>query len=166
MNKVTGVVESKSRKGNSIKVDGEWYGTFSAADLNNVEWKDSVEFMWDYDKTGKYKNIKGKVTKTDGATSSPPSGRGKANNYSLGVELGHASNLAMRMMEQLDYEYEVGSADWYKAFIEFTNKNYKVMSALRAQHEAGNFNTPEPVSAGHTSLPDAVVEQAPEGDIF
>lgn len=146
MDKVTGVVESKSRKGNGIKVEGEWYSTFSAADLNHIEWKDSVEFL--YEQKGKYKNIKGKVEKTasgggapSGTRSLPASGGGYS---SVGVELGHAANLAMRMMEQTEYEYAVGSPEYYKNFVSYTTDMYKVMKAIRAKVESGDISAAPP----------------------
>ena len=100
---VSGVVESKSKKGNSIKVDGEWYGTFNASDLP-AEWKDNVTFEYNMDKTGRYRNIvKGSVKVLDSAGASAVTGGGAAprSNNMLGVELGHASNLAMRVTEQM-----------------------------------------------------------------
>lgn len=132
MEKVTGNVESKSRKGNAIKVGGEWYSTYAAADLNHIEWKDDVEFL--YEMKGKYRNIKGAVTKVAGGTpSSAPASKGGG--YSnLGVELGHASNLAMRMMH--DSEHPVGSAAWIKEFVVNTETMYAVMKRIRAKYES------------------------------
>ena len=148
MDKVTGVVESKSRKGNGIKVNGEWYSTYSAADLNHIEWKDSVEFL--YEQKGKYRNIKGKVEKTasgggapSGTRSLPASGGGGYS--SIGVELGHAANLAMRMMEQAAAESErVGSPEYYKQFVTYTTDMYKVMKAIRAKVESGDISAAPP----------------------
>jgi len=148
---IQGKVESKSRKGNSIKIDGDWYGTFSPADLSHVEWKDEVKFSWE--PKGEYKNIKGPVVVTgadSGAGSSPSSS--PTRNGNLGVELGHASNLAMRMMEQASSP-TVGSTEYYRMFAEFTEDMYKVMQGLRAKVSAPDFTSdvvkkldPEPVA--------------------
>jgi hypothetical protein len=138
---IQGKVESKSRKGNSIKVDGEWYGCFSPADLSHVEWKDEVKFSWEA--KGEYKNIKGPVVVTgadSGAGGSAPS-KSPTRNGNLGVELGHASNLAMRMMEQATVCPEAGSTDYYKKFAEFTVDMYKVMQGLRTKVSAPDFTS-------------------------
>lgn len=135
MEKVTGTIASKSRKGNSIKIGDDWYSTFSADDLNHVNWKDEVEFL--YEQKGQYKNIKGKVQLVGSGASPSKSGGGSGGGYSsIGVELGHAANLAMRMMEQQAGDANVGSADYYKEFTEHTVNMYKVMKAIRAKVEA------------------------------
>lgn len=59
---VSGVVESKSNNGKSIKVNGEWFGAFSPATLTFVNRGDEVSFTYAKDKTGQYNNIKGAVT--------------------------------------------------------------------------------------------------------
>lgn len=143
METIKGVVETKSRKGNSIKVGDDWYSTFKSADLDHIEWKDEVEFV--YVQKGDFKNIKGRVQKVSGGgTATATSGGGKP--YSnLGVELGHASNLAMRMMEQSFSEDNcpvVGTAEYYKQFMDYTEKMHKVMSAIRAKHESDGDATP------------------------
>lgn len=140
MEKVTGLVESKSRKGNSIKVNGEWYSVFSSADMP-AEWKDTVDFLWEPDKTGAYKNIKkGTIKVLSGGDSGAPSGSSgytppKFNN--LGVELGHAANLAMEMTLQSSHggEGQVGSTEMYKFWMEHTDNIYKMMKGLRAKYE-------------------------------
>ena len=152
MEKVAGKVESKSRKGNSIKVNGDWYSTFKAEDLSHVEWKDEVEFL--YEQKGQYKNIKGRVTKTGSSggasnASNNSGGGGNRGGYSsVGVELGHAANLAMRMMEQVEEGVSpiVGTPEYYKQFIEYTESMYKVMKAVRAKVESGG-ESPAPAPA-------------------
>jgi len=144
MNTVSGKVASKSRKGNSIKVGDDWYSTFAAKDLDHVNWKDEVEFI--YDTKGKYKNIKGvvKVLSSGGDSGSSGGSGGKSGGSSgysnLGVEIGHASNLAMRMMEQGGdaLVFHVGSAEYFKQFAKFTADMHKVMTAIRASIEAGD----------------------------
>lgn len=61
MNSLTGVVDSKSANGKSIKINGDWFGAFSPSTLSGVNVGDTVQFNWDLDKTGRYKNIKGAV---------------------------------------------------------------------------------------------------------
>ena len=139
---IQGKVESKSRKGNSIKIDGDWYGCFSPADLNHVEWKDEVKFSWEA--KGEYKNIKGPVVVTgadSGAGGSAPSAS-PVRNGNLGVELGHASNLAMRMMEQnASLGCTIGSTEYYQKFAEYTVDMYKVMQGLRTKVSAPDFTS-------------------------
>lgn len=139
MEAVKGAVESKRRDGKGIKVEGEWYSVFSASDLSHVDWKDEVEFL--YDQKGRYRNIKGKVTvvgkgggaSASGGASAPKRSVGYSN---LGVELGHASNLAMRMMEQAKWSGDdVGTAEYFKEFVDYTEKVYRVMAALRGKYE-------------------------------
>ena len=138
---VKGIVASKSRKGNSIKVGDDWFSTFKSEDLDHVNWKDEVEFM--YETKGKYKNIKGRVeVKSGGSAPVESKGGGYSN---LGVEIGHASNLAMRMMEQGDFKDEVGSAWYFKRFAEYTKDMYKVMQVIRKNIERGDNEDKEPV---------------------
>lgn len=134
MNEVMGVVESKSRKGNSIKVDGEWYSTFSAVDLP-AEWKDTVSFQWEPDKSGRYKNIKKgtvKVLSSGGNSGTQTSGGKTWSN--LGVELGHASNTARDICLAI-HGSKAGSDEFYKDFVEHTEKVFVVMKELRTKHE-------------------------------
>ena len=137
---IAGNVESKSRKGNSIKVDGNWYGCFKSADLDHVEWKDDVKFS--YEVKGDYRNIKGPVT-TGAASSSPAASGGKPSGgfSNVGVELGHAANLAMRMMEQDNEVDAVGSTAYYKQFSVYTEDMYKLMKALRVKVSAPEYTS-------------------------
>lgn len=128
---ISGTVQSKSRKGNSIKVDDEWYSVFSSADLDHVNWKDEVVF--NYAMKGDYRNIKGKVRVSgSGGGSSAP--KKKDDGYLLGVELGHASKLAMDM--SLKTDLEVGSPEFYKFFMEHTQNVHKMMKVLKDTHAA------------------------------
>jgi hypothetical protein len=158
---IQGKVESKSRKGNSIKIDGDWYGCFSPADLNHVEWKDEVKFSWE--PKGEYKNIKGPVVVV-GSDSGGGGGSSAApvRNGNLGVELGHASNLAMRMMEQnASLGCAVGSTDYYKKFAEYTVDMYRVMQGLRVKVSAPDFSSDAKMTVVEPVPVDATVE-----DIF
>ena len=139
MEKVSGKVESMSRKGNSIKVGGEWYSVAPqavATAMKGVAWKDEVEFM--YEQKGQYKNIKGVVTVLGGGGSSvaPAASRSGGGYSNIGVEVGHAANLAMEMMGQkvLDAE-SVGTKEYYQAFAQYTLEMYKVMKGIRSKIE-------------------------------
>jgi hypothetical protein len=170
MEKISGVVESKSRKGNSIKVGGEWYSCFNASDLNHVIWKDSVEFM--YVQKGQYRNIKGKVeilAGGGGASSSGGGGSRSAGGYSnLGVELGHASNLAMKVMEQMVTvsDIQVGSADYYTQFIEQTEKMYTIMKGIRGKYEAEDAKPKVADKPSVAPASSSAVEEMDEDDLF
>ena len=158
METLSGKVESKSKKGNSIKVDGEWYSTFSSDDLDHVEWKDDVVFNWELAK-GKYRNIKGKVrvSGSGAGTASPAASKGGWSN--TGVELGHAANLAMRMMEQ-GTPPTVGTPEYYKQFLKYTEDMYKLMKGVRAKVDAG-----EAVTGGDTT-PEATQVEEDETELF
>lgn len=74
---VTGVV-SAAKDGKRFQIDGEWYGSYNP--IGGVNVGDTVTFNWDFDKTGKYRNIgKGGVSViTSGGGSAPSSGGGGA----------------------------------------------------------------------------------------
>jgi len=141
MPNVTGTVQSKSRKGNSIQVDGEWYSVYAAADMP-ADWKDEVSFNWDFDKSGKYRNIaKGtvKVLNSGGGGARTVS-KGFSN---LGVELGHASNVAKDMAIAKFPASEVGSTAFYKFWLDETQKVYDLMKGLRTKYEGGGKEAPK-----------------------
>jgi hypothetical protein len=136
MNAVKGKVESKSRKGNSIKVGGEWFSTYKADDLNHVNWKDSVEFLWDFDKSGEYKNIKGVVTLIgDSGSKGTDSPKGGYN--PIGVEVGHAWNSAIQVALAKMDKKSYGNDDFYKFVIEHTEKIYTINKSIKE-----NINNP------------------------
>lgn len=169
MNKVAGKVESMSKKGNSIKVNGEWYSVApqaAATALKGVAWKDEVEFL--YEQKGQYKNIKGVVSVISGA-GSPAANSGRGGNgggYSnIGVEVGHAANLAMNMMEQKimadTTPMMIGSKEYYATFAQYTLDMYKVMKGIRSKIEQPTQVVdiaPQPVANDVPELDD--------GDIF
>jgi len=133
--KVSGVVESKARSGKSIKVNGEWYGDFNPI---TAEYRDTVEFDSTKSKCGKYNNIvKGSLKVISSAAARPASaGGGRPPFSNLGVELGHASKLAMDMaIASGDKIGGIGSAEFYKCWIADTEKVYKLMKGLRAKFE-------------------------------
>lgn len=129
---MTGVVEAVRRDGKGFKIGEDWYSSFNP--ISGVNRGDEVSF--NYARKGQYLNIKGKVTVVGaGSTNaSRPQASNKPNTFNLGVELGHASNLAMRMMEQRlksGDPVDVGSKEYYEVFMKDTDTIYKVMSALR-----------------------------------
>lgn len=159
--RIDGMVESKSRKGNSIKVNGEWYSTFNASDLDHVNWKDQVSF--DFVSKGKYKNISGKVEVTAKAPAASSSGGGgKGGDYTLGVELGHASKLAMDVM-LAETAIKAGSEEFYKGFVRHTEIIYGLMKGIKDKHSGVDVRvSPKPAEA--TSTPEA--EDISDDDIF
>ena len=133
---VTGVAEvvmNPNKWGKiSICVDGNWYST----DPKYVKWaipNSGDEVSFDSGGTGKYLNNLTIVGKGSGdpAKSSPAKG-GYSN---LGVELGHASNVAKDMANTFFSETEIGSEEWYTYWVEHTQKVYATMKKLRAAYE-------------------------------
>lgn len=70
---VTGVVIAM-KDGKRLQINGEWYGSFNPVGGVNVG--DNVTLNWEFDKTGKYKNIKGAVNVVAGAPNPVPSSGG------------------------------------------------------------------------------------------
>lgn len=130
---ITGTVASKARNGSSIKIGDDWYGAFKGKGLESIEQGHTVQVDWDFDKTGKYRNIKS-ISVVGGspraASTSSPSNGGYSN---LGVELGHASKLAMDLVVGMYDPRDIGSDDFYGDWLKHTRKIYKSMSALRAE---------------------------------
>ena len=134
---VNGVVKAVSTKYDkySIKVGDTWYGTKMEWATVKPEPGESVTFE---NGGGKFtKNMKitsqGSVQpagKTDATPSAPK-------NYSLGVELGHASNLAMRMTEYLSEDQGANTSP--NAFLDLWERNtmliYSRMQRLRKVYE-------------------------------
>lgn len=132
---LTGTVASKARNGSSIKIGDDWYGAFKGKGLETVEQGHTVQIEWDYDKTGKYRNIKSCMV-VGGAARAPAqvSGGTGSNGYSnLGVELGHASKLAMDICLAMHDPRNVGDDDFYNDWAKHTRKVYKTMQALRTE---------------------------------
>lgn len=128
METISGVVDAvrKDRKG--LCINDVWYSSWDALTCNKGD-----EVVFNSVAKGRFNNIKGKVNVASsgggGSASRGPSGGGYSN---LGVELGHASNLAMRMMEQEKWDVEmVGSKEYFSAFTKYTMDVYKVMKHIR-----------------------------------
>jgi hypothetical protein len=142
MNIVKGTVEKIARNG-GIMVNGDWYSSFKGKDttVKGIAIGNAVTFEWTPDTKGLgYKNIKS-LTITGGAPADALGSMTAATaavpmrNNNLGVELGHASKLAMDMsiayFSTLPGSAEIGSEDFYKFWIQNTDKVFKAMSALR-----------------------------------
>ena len=155
-----GIIEGISHKYDkfSVVIDGNWYGTKKEY---AAEWPAQPnvgdEITWD-DGGKKYLGKMKIVTKGVGG-SGPKASAPRGSTYSsLGVELGHASNLAMRIMEQSHYpDMEVGSTDYYKDFVKTTRKVYAIMKGLREE-----FETPAVTDAATEANDDVVVMKTEE----
>ena len=135
MDTMTGVVSAVKRDGKALCIDETWYSSWDP--ISGVNKGDNV--MFNYQQKGRYNNIKGKVRVTGSSPSAGSPQRATSNNYNLGVELGHASNLAMRMMEQNNASASaapaVGSEEYYKQFMMYTENMYEVMKRIRKVKE-------------------------------
>ena len=134
MAQVKGLVENVSTKWDkySMQVNGSWYGTKEEWAVVKPNKGDLIEF----DDGGKNytKNVKIITAGAGGTYGSPkPSGGGKGGYSNLGVELGHAANLAIQVV--LAEGIEAGSTDFYKAFAQNTRKCYAIMKGLREEFE-------------------------------
>lgn len=137
MNIVNGTVEKVARNG-GIMVNGEWYSSFKGKDTTakGVGPGTAVSFQWTPDTKGLgYKNIK-MLTVTGGAAEAPAMAAvmaPRSSNMNLGVELGHASKLAMDMIltQYVKEPSTIGDEEFFKKWITYTDKVYKAMSALR-----------------------------------
>jgi len=138
---VTGVVEGVSTKYDkySVLVGGTWYATKMEWATVKPEKGDLVSFD---NKGAKFlNNVKitssfrggpagSSAASAGNSTSSPPK------NFNLGVELGHASNLAMRITER-----KWGDIDDVTSFLDdwegITQSVYARMQRLRKMYEEG-----------------------------
>jgi hypothetical protein len=139
---VTGVVEGVSTKYDkySVLVNGTWYATKMEWATVKPEKGDLVSFD---NKGAKFLNNV-KITSKSGYAGATAAGgsSGSSNppkNFNLGVELGHASNLAMRMTEFLqEGSGKDGSAN---EFLDVWERNtaliYARMQRLRKMYEEG-----------------------------
>lgn len=141
MSSVTGVVEKVSVKNGSILVDGEWYSSWQGQETTRkgVVPGTHVAFTWTPDKAGKgFRNIKtltvtgAPVISTGGVAVPAP---GAPTNWkpqnNLGVELGHASKLAMDLCLAKSEKADIGTPEFYKEWIQHTDKIYRAMGSLR-----------------------------------
>jgi hypothetical protein len=177
----SGTVEAVSNKFDklSVLVNEVWFSTKQEfAD----EWKYIPEKgdLIQFDDGGK-KFLK-KVTKLgSGEVSGGGTGPSKSfKSNTLGVELGHAANLAMTMVlkdmelnlhrsevTSASEHFAIGSPEFYKTFVEYTEQCKKLMSGLRAKHEAGDSEVTDFAKVTDNKAPVGKVS-APEvtADIF
>ena len=109
----------------------------------SVEKGATVDFLWKPDAKGMgFRNIIASTVKNLGGGTLPTASMaGKpyapaAKAYStLGVELGHASNLAMEMCLKMDKEITPGTDEFYKAWVHHTDKIFTIMQKIRASKE-------------------------------
>ena len=162
MNIVNGTVEKLARNG-GIMVNGEWYSSFKGKDTTakGVGPGTSVSFQWTPDTKGLgYKNIK-MLTVTGGSVESPAMAAVTAaaprSNMNLGVELGHASKLAMDMIltQYVKEPTTIGDEEFFKKWITYTDKVYKAMAALRKAKDkpVEEPKKPEPILASGDDEP-------------
>jgi len=130
---VTGVVEAVSTKFDkySIQVGGTWYST--KMEWAKVQPEKGAEVSFD-NGGGKFmKNVKIISGGSGGSAGASPA---KGGFSTLGVELGHAANLAMQVSLH-GSPGAAGSPEFYKFFVEQTQTIYKVMKGLRKHYEEG-----------------------------
>lgn len=135
MAQVTGVVEAVGNKFGkfSVLINETWYGTKEEwAPTPRPDKGDTITF----DDGGSKFLKKCKIVGAGASAAASPAGRSYSN---VGVEVGHASNLAMRVVERMDIL--PGSDDMYKAFIEHTLKIHRVMSSIRKKVESGEASS-------------------------
>lgn len=134
---VTGVVEGVSTKFDkySVLVNGTWYNTKMEWATVKPEKGDLISFD---NKGAKFLNNV-KITSKAGYAGANAAAGNTANpskNFNLGVELGHASNLAMRITER-----KWGDIDDVTAFLDdwegITKSVYSRMQRLRKMYEGG-----------------------------
>lgn len=151
-----GVIEAISHKYDKFAIlfEEKWYNTkkeyaaewpVQPAVGDEISWDDGGKKY-----LGKMKIVK-KNTAAPAAGASAPSG----GNYNIGVEIGHASKLAMDIaLQQAQVGmYEVGSTDFYKAWAKETLKVHGFMTKLKAK-----ASTPPPAPEVEAAPP---AEEAP-----
>tara|TARA_R110000772_G_scaffold241063_1_gene353336 strand:+ start:212 stop:745 length:534 start_codon:yes stop_codon:yes gene_type:complete len=157
--KHTGTIEAISHKFDKFAIlhEEKWYNTkkeyaaewpVQPAVGDEISWDDGGKKY-----LGKMKIVKKNSAAPAGGMSNPPAGGGYSN---IGVEIGHASKLAMDIaLQQAQIGmYEVGSTDFYKAWAKETLKVHGFMTKLKAKAA----NTPAPVVE---TVPEEPAEEAP-----
>jgi hypothetical protein len=160
----SGTVEAVSTKFDklSVLVNEVWYSTkqeFAEEWKYKPEKGDLIQFDDGGKKFLKKVNKLGSGEATGGSVS--PSKSFKSN--TLGVELGHAANLAMEMLNIKTSPSDVGTPEFYKDFVTYTEQIKKLMSGLRAKYEAGDsevtdFKAKEMPPVGSVSAPEVTAD--------
>jgi hypothetical protein len=155
METVTGQVDAVRKDGKGLCIDDVWYSSWDGLQVSKG---DTVVF--NYVKKGQYNNIKGKVRVSSGGPA-PSSSAPAKKDFNLGVEMGHASNLAMRMMEQTlmhsfppeqEQALEVGSDEYFRKFMEYTDNIYEIMKRMKDRKAKANQQEEEEKSEVETSV--------------
>jgi hypothetical protein len=167
---VKGKIEAISRKYDkfSVMVNDNWYGT-------KKEWTPSPEptkgDTIEFDDGGKKYLSKCRIVEKGAYSAGAGAKSGGKTWNNLGVELGHASNIAKDIAMRSDVA--PGSDDWYRVWVENTEKVFKVMKKLRTKYEEEATKTPIPKTEGvedvvvykFESTPESTPEEI-EDDIF
>jgi hypothetical protein len=167
MTQHTGIIEFVSHKYDkyAIKLEGQegWYNTKQEyADEWDYKPKQGDEVT--FDDGGKKYFSKHKVLKQSAGVA-PSGGKSKGGGWSnVGVEVGHASNLAMRVMEQrlagVASEPTVGSTEYWKQFAQDTMKIHGLMAKIKDSVEGKTEAVPakeaEPAQPEVYKSPDPV----------
>jgi hypothetical protein len=167
MAKVQGTVEAVSTKFGkfSVLVDGTWYATKQEyVNFPEPSSGDNIEFDDGGSKFLKRVKILGSSSgASTGGRASP-----KKNFNPLGVELGHASKLAMDMAIASFPSEGVGSKDFYQYWTDHTENVYKIMKGLRETYEHRQSSTEELAAKAEAvvSPPKKGISRADSEDIF
>lgn len=153
------VVQSMSRDGKRIKIDGDWYGAYDPAQagLTSVKYGDTVSFTYTVKDTGTavYRNIKGKVTVSGVGSSTSSSGP-----YDGAVPSGAAP---ARATAPTHYDFPVGPRDRQRSIIRqnsVTNAVNLTAVILGTKDAPSNTDPSEIVGLAHHVIDIAKVFEA------
>ena len=157
--KVQGTVEAKKKDGTAIKVGEAWYSAYKGKGLERVNAGDTVRF--EFSVNGNFNNIDAKTVQVKKGDNPTPAASGPAPKFNqIGVELGHAANLAMQYsMHANDLGFALD--EWE----ETTKEIFLRMKSLRAQAEVG-FTRPQKEQEDYPENDSAFADADPEDDIF
>jgi hypothetical protein len=123
----------------AVMAGDKWYNT-KAEFADEWDAKPKVGDTITFDDGGKKYLSRMRITKSAAGAA----GSAGKTDYNLGVEVGHASNLAMRVMEmKTSLPSVAGTTDFYKDFIKETETIYKLMKGLKVK--LGDAPAPSPV---------------------
>ena len=147
-----GIIEAISHKYDKFAIlhEEKWYNTKKeyAAEWpvqpvvgDEISWDDGGKKY-----LGKMKIVKQNSAGRASGMSNPPAGGGGYS--SIGVEIGHASKLAMDMAlnRANSGDYTVGDPDFYKSWAKETLKVHGFMTKLKAKASEANAPAPAPVT--------------------
>lgn len=166
MSTETGIVEAVkvTPTQTALLVNGSWYSSYRGTATKGINKGDAVELDWAFDKTGKWKNIKRAVVTLAGAALPASSGGSSyVPKSNIGIELGHASKLAMDVVLQAASagSLEFGDDQFYKEFVKHTHKIFKIMHKLRTTVEAHPEGAPAPTPAAAKADEPVTVDDEP-----